>query len=311
MLQALVDSGLPFCFKGGTSLLLLLEHPKRLSTDIDIVVPKKIDFDTYFHRIKDRYPFLQGEERGKRSNAFRHFYFHPKSSLTSKDCVVNLDVAFEDDPFLETIEKEIAAPFLLTGGEKSYVKIPTPACILGDKLAAFAPHTLGVYPFATSLGNSCDNRLQVMKQLFDVAQLFDLAPSFDMVRSSYGHSVDFENRFRGTSFTMKDVLLDSLDAALCVASQGRRDPNQEYRQVFAPALQPLNAHLFYGAYNQNAAAEDACKVVLLCAGLLKGVDIFHEHTILPNKSNLADFKYLHSEKAFQRIRQALGLLDSK
>jgi predicted nucleotidyltransferase component of viral defense system len=38
LLEAIRRVELPFCFKGGTSLMLLLEHPGRLSTDIDIVV---------------------------------------------------------------------------------------------------------------------------------------------------------------------------------------------------------------------------------------------------------------------------------
>ena len=38
LLEALASVGMPFIFKGGTSLLLLLEQPRRLSTDIDIIV---------------------------------------------------------------------------------------------------------------------------------------------------------------------------------------------------------------------------------------------------------------------------------
>ncbi|ANR70029.1 hypothetical protein AXF19_02830 [Selenomonas sp. oral taxon 126] len=37
LLEALARSGLPFVFKGGTCLMLLLEKPYRLSTDIDII----------------------------------------------------------------------------------------------------------------------------------------------------------------------------------------------------------------------------------------------------------------------------------
>ena len=33
LLDALCEVGLPFVFKGGTSLMLLLKHPRRLSTD--------------------------------------------------------------------------------------------------------------------------------------------------------------------------------------------------------------------------------------------------------------------------------------
>lgn len=37
LLEAITRVGLPFVFKGGTCLMLLMEHPKRLSTDIDDV----------------------------------------------------------------------------------------------------------------------------------------------------------------------------------------------------------------------------------------------------------------------------------
>lgn len=43
LLEALCLTGLPFVFKGGTCLMLLLKHPMRLSTDIDIIVqPERI-----------------------------------------------------------------------------------------------------------------------------------------------------------------------------------------------------------------------------------------------------------------------------
>ena len=38
LLEALCRVDMPFIFKGGTSLMLLLDQPRRLSTDIDIVV---------------------------------------------------------------------------------------------------------------------------------------------------------------------------------------------------------------------------------------------------------------------------------
>lgn len=47
LLEALIRAGLPFVFKGGTSLMLLLNHPRRLSTDIDIVVEPDTDVIPY------------------------------------------------------------------------------------------------------------------------------------------------------------------------------------------------------------------------------------------------------------------------
>ena len=39
LLEGLVEEKLEFVFKGGTSLMLLLGSTKRLSIDIDIIVP--------------------------------------------------------------------------------------------------------------------------------------------------------------------------------------------------------------------------------------------------------------------------------
>lgn len=43
MLEAITQVNLPFIFKGGTCLMLLLNNPARLSTDIDIIVKPGTD----------------------------------------------------------------------------------------------------------------------------------------------------------------------------------------------------------------------------------------------------------------------------
>ena len=43
LLEGLVEEELDFVFKGGTSLMLLLGSTKRLSIDIDIIIPKTDD----------------------------------------------------------------------------------------------------------------------------------------------------------------------------------------------------------------------------------------------------------------------------
>ena len=47
LLEAIRKVGMPFIFKGGTSLMLLLDKPRRLSTDIDIIVEPGTDVDSY------------------------------------------------------------------------------------------------------------------------------------------------------------------------------------------------------------------------------------------------------------------------
>jgi predicted nucleotidyltransferase component of viral defense system len=43
LLERLKLTGLDFIFKGGTSLVLLMDQPKRFSVDIDVIVSPSID----------------------------------------------------------------------------------------------------------------------------------------------------------------------------------------------------------------------------------------------------------------------------
>lgn len=79
LLEAIRSVGMPFIFKGGTSLLVLLDHPRRLSTDIDIIVDKGTDVDDYIKKAGTIFPFLSVEEhkrRGMNDIEKRHFRFH-------------------------------------------------------------------------------------------------------------------------------------------------------------------------------------------------------------------------------------------
>ena len=76
LLEAIKSVGMPFCFKGGTSLMLILEKPARLSTDIDILVEPETDVDDYIDKASRIFPFLNKEEdirKGKNGIVKRHF----------------------------------------------------------------------------------------------------------------------------------------------------------------------------------------------------------------------------------------------
>lgn len=47
LLEAISRTGLKFTFKGGSCIMLLLDNPKRLSTDIDIMVDPGTDVKHY------------------------------------------------------------------------------------------------------------------------------------------------------------------------------------------------------------------------------------------------------------------------
>lgn len=61
LLEALAQVGMDFVFKGGTSLLLLTEHPLRLSTDIDIIVEPGTDVEKFVMEAAKIFPFKHGK----------------------------------------------------------------------------------------------------------------------------------------------------------------------------------------------------------------------------------------------------------
>ena len=78
LLEAIKLVGMPFCFKGGTSLMLILDKPARLSTDIYILVEPGTDVDEYVEKAAKVFPFISKDEdirKGKNGIVKRHFKF--------------------------------------------------------------------------------------------------------------------------------------------------------------------------------------------------------------------------------------------
>ena len=79
LLEAIRSVGLQFIFKGGTSLLLLLDEPRRLSTDIDIIVEPETNVDDYIQRAGKIFPFLCCApflRMLKQTIVYRHSLYH-------------------------------------------------------------------------------------------------------------------------------------------------------------------------------------------------------------------------------------------
>ena len=76
LLEAITKVNMPFVFKGGTCLMLLMDKPRRLSTDIDIIVAPGTDVDAFIAEAARIFPFKTVEEQkrfGKNNIEKRHF----------------------------------------------------------------------------------------------------------------------------------------------------------------------------------------------------------------------------------------------
>ena len=149
LLEQLQQNGLKFIFKGGTSLVLLLDEDNRFSIDIDIISnTKKYELETILTKVIDSSRFtgfkLNGHRSYKPGVPKAHYTFSYESSIkgTYAGSVI-LDILIEDSPYPAITEKEIKAKWIETE-DKTMVTVPIIDAITGDKLTAFAPNTIGI-----------------------------------------------------------------------------------------------------------------------------------------------------------------------
>ncbi len=264
LLEAIKSVGMPFCFKGGTSLLLILDKPARLSTDIDILVKPGTAVDDYIEKASKIFPFLDKNEdirKGKNGIVKRHFKFTYFSPIRNTEFYILLDVVFAHLPYAKTILKEIKNELLLTTGENLQVEIPVADCILGDKLSAFAPHTTGIL-----LGSN--RELEIAKQLFDTATLSDYLSDYELFAETYKISVHEETAFRGEYWCLEDVLRDTIRACVSIISRGHVDKD-DYME-YLRGIKSLKNHILLGSYNTDDAVWKACRVMYLASCLISG-----------------------------------------
>lgn len=311
LLEALKESGLPFVFKGGTCLMLLLEHPMRLSTDIDIIVKPGTDIDNYIRKAGKIFPFVNCEEQvrvGHNSIEKRHFKFIYQSPLQKKEFYILLDILFSEIPYVETIEKEVKNELLIIGGPKIMVTVPSAECILGDKLTAFAPHTTGI---PLSVGKA----MEIAKQLFDIATLIDVMENQDIVRRTYDKIVIEELGYRGLDIGKEEVLQDTINACLSIISRGtiRKEEYIEYLK----GIKAVGTHILFLNYSGEIAAHQACKVIYLAACILKEkefAEILNPEWYIDQKLDNKKYKGLSSIRkqkleAYGYLVEAVHLLE--
>ncbi len=290
LLEAIRSVDMPFIFKGGTSLLVMLDEPRRLSTDIDIIVDRDTDVDGYIEKAGKIFPFVSVEEnkrKGANNIEKRHFRFHFVSPRTGKEISILLDVVFDDNPYLKTTERPIRNHLLLSEGKDLTVTLPDKNSILGDKLTAFAPHTTGI-PFGV------DKELEIIKQLFDCWTLLQEMDDYKTVTEAYNKISQIELGYRGLKKRPSDCLKDTIDSCICIMGRGSVRP-EEYK-YFSSGIGAIQGHIFVGRINGENAGVYASEVMYLAANLLTG-QVDYERI-----SNPDDYRYIQLEiKGIKKI----------
>jgi len=294
LLEALRRVGMPFIFKGGTSLMLLLEHPQRLSTDIDIVVPPGTDVDGFIDRAAELFPFKSKEEDvriGKNQIVKKHYKFIYESPIKGSDFYILLDILFEKNNYTSLKELPIRNDLLITEGEDLSVKVPSAESMLGDKLTAFAPHTTGIL-----LHDENKRVMEIMKQMYDVSSLVDACVDFEEAHRTYQNVLRAEIAYRGKDYTEQQCLEDTMDACICIASRGRYN-SEEYTE-YVRGIRDLRAHIFAEQYSPELALIRAAKIIYLAACMMKE----------ENYTAVSDFRDFAGEKLMREDLRVLRTL---
>jgi predicted nucleotidyltransferase component of viral defense system len=267
LLGRLSGSGLPFLFKGGTSMVLHSAAPRRISTDIDIMTPiSGEDLVAVLQTVAEGDPFLSFDEhdRGLRDLPNRrHFrYYYRPATGGTQPVPLLLDVVEDDFSTFETEDKSVLQSWF-TPNRETTVKVQTLDYLLGDKLAAFAPRTTGV-PYLRKDGTEGD-LMQIAKQFFDVATLFDLNDNPSVCLPAWQEHVKKEAAYRELKdLNPEEVLKDTFQACLAATmitfpvKRRHRDSDTLWK-----GINSLANHVVDGALSHRGMFEMAGKVAYL------------------------------------------------
>ncbi len=276
LLGHLTESGLPFIFKGGTSLLLHLPQVRRLSIDVDIICGEsRSAVDEVVTQIGQKKPFTRVVEDDRRHRDLpqrRHFKFYYRSAIGSQpELPILLDVVEEYRIKYAITSLPIQTSFLKAEREIMVI-LPTLESLLGDKLTAFAPTTVGV-PLRKLDGTPGDV-MQVAKQLFDIGVLFEAATNFNEVATTYDAVQKLESEYRSGRPTRDASLNDTLQACLALTVSKKRDLNAyPDAPLLLDGFQRLSGHLTWPGFmsSREPMRTIASRAAVLVAHLQIGV----------------------------------------
>ncbi len=272
--------------------MLHLHDSKRLSVDIDIICPPKTDIEKYLSKNAEQYGFNQIKLIDRKSeNAISKnhakFYYQVTFNTNSEiDCIL-LDVLFEDNHYTNLVSLPIESRFLKTEGEHVFVKAPSIADILGDKLTAFAPNTTGIPYYKRD--KLCS--MEIIKQLYDIASLFDITNDLTVTRDTFQKIAAVELIYRNFDFTnIQHVLDDIYQTSLCICLKGQLD--KEHFTLLQDGIKRIQNFIHSERYTLDTAVINASKAAYLSV-LIANNFIKIEHFDKNNISELQEVTIGH------------------
>ncbi len=299
LLEGLVKQKIPFVFKGGTALMLHFNSSKRLSIDIDIIIPEKpVNLNELLNGVASEQGFLRNELQMRNTSSkilksHYKFFYKPLHKTNQDDEYVLLDILFEEVQYCNIVDLKIHSSFL---PEKDFPLTVKSACIediTGDKLTAFAPNSTGIPYFKGTDVMS----MEIIKQLYDIGNLFDNATDIETIKTTFKKFAKTELEYREkNNLSEKDVLEDIYQTALCIITRGDYGIG-DFNQL-QQGIQRVSRFIFSENYHIEKAVIHASKVAYT-ASLIK----YDSKTIEKYSNPLQMQKWLIAEPMNKKLNR--------
>lgn len=261
LVSELAESGLSFMFKGGNSLLMLLEKPARFSIDVDIATDKsREEIELVLDKIVQKYGrFNKWERRQHKTKPWiplsSYYLFYRSLYDNSENCSVMLDVQMMRSPYM-TQFKPVACGTLYKSPVSA--EVPLPSSIIGDKLLTLGPNTLGI-----PLGKG--KEAQRLKHVFDVSRLLKTLPALSEIKESFRACIGQENRIQQKEITEKEIIKDTMRFCWSVVFCQDTPEQEKCSPVLAEnarGIGPFAEHLFDAGYCWSDLQTDMARVAM-------------------------------------------------
>ncbi len=277
LLEGLVVNEIPFVFKGGTALMLHLNTSKRLSIDIDIILPLEVKgFEDILKKVVTEQGFTKLVLQHRSTNTkikkdHYKFFYTPIHKSNKGEEYVLLDILFEEVGYANVIEIPIKSSFVPNVGDLITVKVPCLEDMMGDKLTAFAPNTTGIPYFKK--GNSMS--MEIIKQLYDIGNLFDVANDLEIIKSTFLIFAKTELKYRAINrLTANDVLEDIFQTSLNIVTRGT-DGKGDFEQLQL-GIRRINGFIFSENFHLEKAIIIASKAAYISILIRQDADVIEK-----------------------------------
>lgn len=308
LVEQLRINGLDFIFRGGTCLVLLLEEGNRFSIDIDIICKVgKVELEGVLNRVIESSRFTEwvlDERRSYRSGVPKAHYKFRFDTHRHGSGTILLDVLIENPVYPQLIEVPITTKWIETE-DKANVTVPSIDSIIGDKLSAFAPNTIGIPYF-----KGADHQpfsMEICKQLYDLSKLFEKIDNMEIIAASFRAFATQEIAYRKIRYpdqelTVDAVLHDTIATCLTIARRGAGSDDE--RMKYAELQRGIRAfgtgYLMSGHFRIDDAIPAAARIAYLAAKILMNslnpVEYFDSRNVKDVIINIPEMTFLNRLK---------------